>query len=80
MSAAWQNIAVFFLVAWAATYVLRGLWRLVRTLRGGDSGNQPGCGNCGSCGSTSSKKSIIVDLTIPSRAAASSPEKTSGGP
>lgn len=79
MSAAWQNTIVYFLVAWAAAYILRVLWRLGRMLRGGGSGNQPGCGNCGSCGSAPSKQSIIVDLTIPSQATVLSPEKTSGG-
>ena len=67
----WQNLVVFLLVALAAAYVLRGLWRLGRTMRGDASGKQSGCGSCGSCSSASTMQPVVIDLRIP--------EKTNGG-
>ncbi len=67
----WQNLVVFLLVAAASAYVLRGMWRLGRTLRGDTSGKQSGCGSCGSCSSASTMQPVVIDLCMP--------EKTNGG-
>ena len=67
----WQNLFVFVLVSLASAYVLRGVWRLGRTLRGDSSGEPSSCGSCGSCGAASRSQPVVIDLRLP--------EKTNGG-
>lgn len=75
----WQNLVVVLLVASASVYVLRGLWRLGRTMSGDASGKLSACGSCSSCSSATTLQPVIIDLHLPAQTTASAPEKTNGG-
>lgn len=58
-----QNIVALLVVALAAAYVLRGLWRVWRSVRGGAEST---CGGCGSCSQAAGPKQFVeIDLRRP---------------
>lgn len=54
MTLDWQNIVALALVAVAAAFVFRSMWKAVRGKKSG------GCGSCGSCGTP--KDVVTIDL------------------